>query len=148
FVAGSLYAAPAPAIAPGGTAAAQTGAAASNGVPAPAAAEGQASPVEEESKTYRFVGARFRYVILPKFMMNLFGDGGATVGVPVFGPEFGIRKNGFETTLGLQFAHYGMDPTPFKASTDPDVAFEIVDASLNVLYVTADFFWSAPIEKQ
>lgn len=124
--------------------AAQTGPTSAQAVPV--AADAANSPVEEDGKTYRFVGARFRYIILPKFMMNLFGDGGATVGVPTPGLEFGIRKSGFETNLGLQLGFYSMDPTPFKASSDPDTAFEIVDASLKVLYVTADFLWSAPID--
>ena len=35
---------------------------------------------------------RYRGIIVPKFMMNLFGDGGATVYVHAFGPEFAIRK--------------------------------------------------------
>src|SRR5262245_34496014 len=52
------------------------------------------SPFEKNNQTYRFVGARFRYVIIPQFYMGLFGSGGATVGVPAFGPEFTIRKNG------------------------------------------------------
>src|SRR5262245_37257023 len=38
-------------------------------------------PTEDPSKRYFFVGLRFRDVIVPKFMMNIFGDGGATVNV-------------------------------------------------------------------
>lgn len=143
-VASNLHAQPAPS----GTPAAQRPAPSAMAVPAgaPTGSADASSPVEQEGTTYRFVGARFRYIILPKFMMNLFGDGGTTVGIPAFGPEFGIRKNGFETILGLQYSIYSMDPTPFKASSDPDNAYEIVDASLKVLYVTADFLWSAPID--
>ena len=71
------------------------------------------SPFEKADTTYRFIGARFRYVVIPKFYMNLFGSGGATLGVPAFGPEFTIRKNGFEYVLSLMYASYAMDPTPF-----------------------------------
>src|ERR1700750_211143 len=45
------------------------------------------SPFEKNNQTYRFVGARFRYIIIPQFYMGLFGSGGTTVGVPAFGPE-------------------------------------------------------------
>src|SRR5262245_33344806 len=67
------------------------------------------NPFEKANTTYRFVGARFRYVVIPKFYMGLFGSGGATVGVPAFGPEFTIRKNGFEYVLSAMYASYALD---------------------------------------
>jgi hypothetical protein len=104
------------------------------------------SPFEKQNVTYRFIGARFRYVIVPKFYMGLFGDGGATVGVPAFGPEFTIRKNGFEYVLSAMYASYAMDPTPFKAKTDGAEAWEIVDASVKALYLMSDFLWSSELD--
>lgn len=104
------------------------------------------SPFEKPNTTYQFVGARFRYVIIPKFMMHLFGDGGTTVGIPAFGPEFSVRRNGFEYTFSLMYAIYNMDPTPFKAKTDPDTSYEIVDANLKALYLSSDFMWSADFD--
>src|SRR6187551_1492256 len=56
-------------------------------------AEAGGSPVELPGKTYLFVGARYRAIIVPQFMINMFGDGGTTVLVHGFGPEFVIRKN-------------------------------------------------------
>src|SRR4051812_28048080 len=104
------------------------------------------SPVEKQNVVYRFVGARFRYVIIPKFYMGLFGDGGATVGVPAFGPEFTIRKNGFEYVLSAMYASYKMDPTPFKSKTDADQAFEIVNTDIKALYLMSDFLWSHELD--
>jgi hypothetical protein len=101
------------------------------------------SPFEKNNQTYRFVGARFRYVIIPKFYMGLFGDGGTTVGVPAFGPEFTIRKNGFEYVLSAMYASYAMDKTPFKAKTDGADAWEIVDTDIKALYLMSDFLWSS-----
>jgi hypothetical protein len=103
------------------------------------------SPFEKNNETYRFVGARFRYIIIPKFYMGLFGDGGATVGVPAFGPEFTIRKNGFEYVLSAMYASYALDPTPFKAKTDGPDAWEIVDTNIKALYLMSDFLWSSEI---
>src|SRR5213078_1681247 len=103
------------------------------------------SPFEKNNQTYRFVGARFRYIIIPQFYMGLFGSGGATVGVPAFGPEFTIRKNGFEYVLSLMYASYALDPTPFKAKTDPDTSYEIVDTNIKALYLMSDFLWSSEI---
>jgi hypothetical protein len=101
------------------------------------------SPEEKADTTYRFIGARFRYIIIPKFYMGIFGDGGATVGVPAFGPEFTIRKNGFEYVMSVMYASYAMDPTPFKAKTDGNDAWEIVESSMKSLYLMSDFLWSA-----
>jgi hypothetical protein len=105
-------------------------------------AEAGGSPVEVPGKTYRAVGLRYRAVIIPKFMMNLFGDGGRTVLANGFGPEFTIRKDAFEYDFAAWYASYAMDPTPFKASSDGAEAWEVVESHIKVLYLTADFLWS------
>ena len=105
-------------------------------------AEAGSSPVELPGKTYMFVGARYRAIIVPKFMMNLFGSGGTTVVEHAFGPEFAFRKNAFEYNLSIWYAGYGMDPTPFKAKDDDAKAWELVESKLKVLFITADFLWS------
>lgn len=103
---------------------------------------GANSPVEEQGKTYRFVGARYRAIIVPQFMLNLFADGGTTVVVHSFGPEFAIRKDGFEYNLGAWLAFYSMDDTPFKGKSDDNTAWEIVSASTKIFYLTSDFMWT------
>ena len=105
-------------------------------------AEAGSSPVETPNVTYYGVGARYRAIIVPKFMMNLFGDGGRTVVAHGFGPEFTIRKNAFEYQLSAMYSSYAMDPTPFKASSDDRLAWEIVESRIKILYLTADFMWS------
>lgn len=100
------------------------------------------SPVELPGKSYHFVGLRYRGIVVPKFMINLFGDGGKTVYVNAFGPEYAIRKDGFEYDFALWLANYHLDPTPFKAKDDPVDAWEIVESKIKVLYLTADFLWS------
>jgi hypothetical protein len=105
-------------------------------------AEQGSSPVELPGKTYLFVGARYRAIILPKFMVNLFGDGGKTVLAHGFGPEFAIRKNAFEYNLSIWYAGYGMDDTPFKAKDDGEKAWELVNSELKSIFITADFLWS------
>lgn len=107
-----------------------------------AEAEQGGSNVELPGKTYRFVGARYRGVIVPKFMMNLFGDGGTTVYNHGGGPEFTIRKDGFEYVFSIWYASYAMDETPFKASSDGENAWEIVKSDLKAVFLTTDFLWS------
>jgi hypothetical protein len=110
--------------------------------PPPADEAGDGSPVEAPGTTYRFVGLRYRGVIVPKFMMNLFGDGGRTVYVDAFGPEFTIRKDAFEYIFSLWYADYGMEETPFKSSSDAEDAWEIVSSEIKVVFLTADFLWT------
>jgi hypothetical protein len=102
-------------------------------------------PDEEADTTYRFVGLRVRYIVIPQFYMSLFGSGGTTVGVPAVGPEFAIRKNGFEYVLSAMYASYAMDATPFKAKSDGNDAWELVDSNIKALYLMSDFLWSAEI---
>ena len=110
--------------------------------PPPSDPDLDSSPIEEPGKTYHFVGLRYRGIIVPKFMMNLFGEGGRTVYNHAFGPEFTIRKDAFEYVFSLWYASYAMKPTPFKASSDPEPAWEIVESKLKAIYLTTDFLWS------
>jgi hypothetical protein len=105
-------------------------------------AEAAGSPVELPGKTYYGVGLRYRAIIVPTFMMNLFGSGGRTIVAHGIGPEFIIRKNAFEYELSAMFTSYAMDPTPFKAKSDGPDAWEVVQSKIKVLYLTADFNWS------
>ncbi|HEX3598259.1 MAG TPA: hypothetical protein VHU80_24295 [Polyangiaceae bacterium] len=100
------------------------------------------SPVEEKGKTYRFIGARYRGIIFPKFLESAFASGGRTVYVNGVGPEFAIRRDGFEYDLSPWLAFYDMRDTAFKGSSDSDTAWELVSANLTLLYLTSDFLWS------
>lgn len=109
---------------------------------------GGSSPLEVPGKSYMFLGLRYRGIIVPTFMMNMFGEGGDGVYVHAFGPEFSIRKDNFEYNFSIWYADYGMDPTPWKAKDDPIEAYEIVESKLKVLYLTADFLWSSDLSPQ
>ena len=106
------------------------------------AVDESSSPIEDAGKTYNFVGARYRLIVVPKFIIGMFADGGTTVAVHAGGPEFGVRKAGFEFNFALWLAGYGMDPTPFKAKSDGESAWELVESNIKVLYLTSDLLWS------
>jgi hypothetical protein len=109
------------------------------------AAEVANSPVEKKSTTYYFVGLRYRGMLIPKFMMNLFGDGGTSVYANGLGPELTVRRDNFEYVLSAWWAGYAMPRTPFKAAGDPKTAYEVVKTNLNVVYLTSDFNWTSQI---
>ena len=72
-------------------------------------------------------------------MVNLFGDGGETVYVHGVGPEFSIRKDGFEYVFSLWWAGYYMDQNALQGHSDPKNSSEVIKSDLNVIYLTADF---------
>lgn len=135
-------------------AAAEEGAdAAANGDPAVkdvnAGAPVNYDPKEDPDKGYWFMGLRFRNFIVPKFMINLFAEGGRTVNVFSAGPELSLRKAGFELDIHITtpWADYSMDPTVFKGSDDDDAAWELVESDLKVMYITLDLLKDIPLDQ-
>src|SRR5262245_9638064 len=92
--------------------------------PAPAGVDPKYDPIEKPHTAYRFIGLRFRDVIVPKFMINIFADGGATVNVPMFGPEFTTRKDQLEFDFAIVYADYSMDTFMFKGKSETEEAYE------------------------
>jgi hypothetical protein len=113
----------------------------SDSAPSDSGADADKSPVEEKGKSYYFAGVRARAVVVPTFIIEAFGEGGQTVMGPQIGPEFAIRKDGFEYDFAITYTTYPMDRTPFKAPTDPDQAMELVESHIKVLYFSTDFLW-------
>jgi len=111
-------------------------------------AKDKLDPTEEPSKAYRFIGLRFRDVIVPKFMINLFADGGATVNVPSVGVEFTTRKDRLMVVFGLQYMDYSMNPFMFKGHKEGDTAYEIVASSMKQIMFNVDLLYEIPLDKQ
>lgn len=105
-------------------------------------------PKEEADKGYWFMGLRFRNFIVPKFMINLFAEGGRTVNVFSAGPELSLRKAGFELDIAMStpWADYSMEPTMFKGNDDDDAAWEMVESDLKILYITLDILKDIPLD--
>jgi hypothetical protein len=97
---------------------------------------------EDPSKTYLFVGARYRNVMIPEFVQHLFADGGKGLYAHTPGLEFAIRKGGFEYQLFTMLGFYTLQDVPFKGTSDASDAWEIIDANYKILYLGADFMWS------
>jgi hypothetical protein len=115
--------------------------------PAADAPDPKYDPLEKEGERYNFVGVRFRDLIVPKFMINWFADGGATVNVAMVGPEFSTRKNGTELDFAVQYADYSMKPFLFKGKNEGEEAYEIVSSSMKMMLFTADLLYDVPIDK-
>lgn len=115
--------------------------------PAPDVVDPKYDPLEEQGTRYNFVGLRFRDAIVPKFMVNIFASGGATVNAPMFGPEFTTRKGRFEVVFASVYADYSKAPFMAKGSSDGDEAYEIVSSKLKMILFTSEFLYNFPIDK-
>jgi hypothetical protein len=104
-------------------------------------------PFEDPGKNYLFVGLRYRDAIVPSFMIHWFASGGATVNVPMIGPEFTKRRDGFEVDVAVMYADYGKSPFLVKGKSDPPTSYELISSSLKQVYFMADLLWEVPLEK-
>jgi len=116
--------------------------------PPVAAGADKSSPIEEPGKAYRFIGLRYRFILVPKFAMNFFGEGGRSVWIDNVGPEFSIRKDKFETIFSITYADFGMEDTIFRANGDPVEAWEMVRSEIWQIMLIADFLWSAEMSPE
>jgi hypothetical protein len=96
---------------------------------------------EETLKRYYFLGVRFRDLVVPKFMFELFAKGGSTGNAWLIGPELSTRKNSTEIDISFSYADYGYGPAMLKGKNDPDIGYEVVKSDLKIGYLTFDLLY-------
>jgi hypothetical protein len=104
---------------------------------------------EKPGQTYYFVGLRYRGTVIPKFILNMFVDEGATIYSNSLAIEADIRKDGFSLIPSLMYVEYGTGDILFKEkSKDPTANnYSVVNSSLKALYLGTDLLWSAKLAK-
>jgi len=104
---------------------------------------------EKAGKTYYFIGLKYTHTIIPKFMINLFVNEGATFHSNAFALTAEIRKDGFSFIPALAYSEYGTDNVLFWQKNTPDIAanYSMVKSSLKSLGVRADLLWSTKVHK-
>ena len=117
----------------------------------PSDADPSTDVTEKPGKTYYFIGLRYRGDIVPKFMQNLFVDGGKTLYSNTVGIEADIRKDGFSFIPALSYVEYGTggDVLYLEKGKDASLAgnWSNVNSSLKAIYATADLLWSIHVHK-
>jgi hypothetical protein len=103
---------------------------------------------EDPARRYYFVGLRYRGDVIPKFLINAFVDGGATIYSNVGGIELDSRKDGFSTVFALSLQDYKTGDLLFLQKNEPQVAgnYSVINSSLNAIYASVDLLWSLPID--
>jgi len=136
---------PAPAEA-GGKEAAAPESAAQPAAPPDATPEPEAEPGAAASSDH-LLGLRYRGLFIPKTVLNWFVEGGQSLYVSGFGPEFAIRNDNVEYVFSAWLALYDMDPVAIKSTSDAEEAWEIVDSQMKSLYLTFDYLWQHPFSR-
>lgn len=106
--------------------------------------------VEEiPGRKYFFVGLRYRGNIVPRFMLNMFVEGGETIYTNMIGAEFDLRKDGFSLVPALSYQELGTGDILFKQKGTPDISgnYSVVNSGMKLLYATVDLLWSTPLSK-
>jgi hypothetical protein len=105
--------------------------------------EGRSStdPFEDPHEAYYFVGAFYRHMIIPEFMLNLFLDEGSGSDFPAFGADVTYRKDGFDIVGSLWLAR-AEGQGAMRASGDPVQDTEFVETDLWVVFLSGTFLWS------
>jgi hypothetical protein len=103
---------------------------------------------EDPSKRYYYFGLRYRGDIIPKFVINAFVDGGATIYSNVVGLELDSRKDGLSQVFALSLQNYNTGDLLFLQKDKPQTAnnYSVINSSLNAIYASVDFLWSVPLD--
>lgn len=112
-----------------------------------------ATLAEDPKKAYMGLGARLRWIMMPRWLIESFGaDIKSKPGKHMMvnnlggGPEFTFRKKGLDITAALWFAGLGWkDGVSFKESGATGNSWEYVENDLKSIFITADFIWSTSI---
>jgi len=127
-----------------------------SGEPSTATPEDEGVDKDEEADKKKkgdvqlLIGARYRMMVLPKGLMNMFGvDGGRTVVRNGLGGEvggyFGKSADGFLVMGSVWWLGYGLKPTAFKGKNDDETAWEIIESTMGAVYLTVDTMWDHKI---
>ena len=103
---------------------------------------------EDHTKSYKYVGARYRHVIVPQFVLNLFADGGALSHVPVAGLEFGTRRDHVEYIFSLSYADYATGDLLMKGKGEPNFNYELINSDLGVIFGKVEILYEIPLDKK
>ena len=101
---------------------------------------------EAPDRPYLFLGATYRHVFIPGFLLEIGVDAAPSANNPAVGIDFTYRVDGFSIVASV-FWMNGSVEGPFRSSGDPDVDTEWLDSSLQGIFASATILWSTPIWK-
>lgn len=106
----------------------------------------EATKPDAKVKGGKWFGGRFRAFLIPKFLMNAFGDGGTDVFAPGAGLFYGTPIGKSELDLALHYTSFGMGPTPYKPVGTPNTEWEIIESNLMALTLSVEIVRVVPLD--
>lgn len=110
----------------------------------PLAARKPRQPVDPAGATW--IGARYRGVVIPKFVMSAVAEGGRSLVVPGGAITLTVPTSSFDVTISIGYLSYRMTDAPFKPRGTPDTEWELVSSDLQALTASVDLMWRFPID--
>jgi hypothetical protein len=99
-------------------------------------------PYEDPDENYFFVGANWRYLRMPSWILEWGLDSAPSIGsTGSFFAEFAYRKDGFQVAADVGWMKFHLKG-PFTLAGDPDEDTEWLDGPFNLLVATATITWS------
>ena len=93
-----------------------------------------------------WLGARYRGVVIPKFVMKAFADGGRSLAVPGGGITLTVPTASVDVIISLGYLSYRMPNAPFKPKGTPDTEWELISSDLQAITASVDLMWSIPLD--
>jgi hypothetical protein len=110
----------------------------------PIAAKKPRAPADPVGSTW--IGARYRGVVIPKFIMNTVAEGGRSLAVPGGGITLTVPTSSLDVTISIGYLSYRMANAPFKPSGTPDTEWELISSDLQALTASVDLMWRFPLD--
>ena len=113
---------------------------------APLGSTVEPAPLVPSKEPRLWLGASYRGYVIPRFAMNIFGDGGRSMIAPG-GALSLVRSSGqLDISFSLGYAAFFLSPTPFKPRGTPDTEYEIIQADLSALQASFELVWNIPLD--
>ena len=93
-----------------------------------------------------WLGVRYRGVVIPKFVMSAFAEGGRSLAVPGGGITLTVPTASVDVIISLGYLSYRMANAPFKPKGTPDTEWELISSDLQAITASVDLMWSIPLD--
>jgi hypothetical protein len=93
-----------------------------------------------------WLGAKFRGLLMPTFVMNIVAEGGTTTYWPGGFVTMTARVGDVDLVPAIGVTSYALVPTPFKPHDTPDTEWERVESDLVALTLLLDVMYVVPLD--
>lgn len=93
-----------------------------------------------------WLGVRGKGIVIPKFLMNAFGEGGATIFAPGADLTLTHQMADADLVVTAGYLSYRTGEMPFKLSGRPDTEYEILQSDMQAITATLSLIWNVQMD--